>query len=106
MTPYVAGEYGKGIRFNAKFDLTGVTKITISVERSDGTIFTSEDVTIGIVDIKSVYGVFKAYQYSIYVSQLNDFPENITGRFYVKLTYDFGNVRSLKTQQFLMEISS
>ena len=105
MIPYVAGEDGKGIRFDADFDITGVTKITIDVERPDESKFTSDVVTIGIVDVKTEYGIFKAYQYSIYVTKAGDFPEHLNGRYYVKLTYDFGSVRSLKTQSFLMEVA-
>ncbi len=101
-----AGEYGKILRINTGYDLSGATAISLSVTRPDGSSFVRDqnDVSIGNSTIQAdvqqpdgstVQKTFAAGEYVEYTLQDGDIPDS--GRYRAKLQVDFGPAQRLIT---------
>ncbi len=106
MTVLVAGEYGKVLRINAGYDLSGATAFALTVTRPDASTFSAgtAQITVGAATIQAkverpdgsvVQKTFIAGEYVEYTLTNGDIP--IKGRYHARLQADFGAAQRLRS---------
>ena len=101
--PLVAGEAGKLIYINTRYDVTGASGLGLDVIRPDGSTFarTEADLTVGAVDITIEGVALAAGQYVTYLLQAGDIVTK--GRHTFKLTFT-GAGQVLKSVDKVIEV--
>lgn len=82
-----AGEFGLVVNFDAQYDMSSFSALTLLFTRPDGTVFTvtAPQVTLGTVPITTPLGAFAANQYAQY--KIADGDLTLPGMYSARLSY-------------------
>lgn len=79
------GEYGIALNFNANYNLSSATTLSLSVVRPDNSAFVAQP-TRGTVDLVTTdVGTYLANQYATYIFQSGDL--SVAGTYFVRMVY-------------------
>ena len=101
-------EHGVTPRIDCRFDLTGLTNVSLDVTRPDGSAFTipHERFSVGLEDVQDEQGatIMLGNQYVYFVTEAGEFTSE--GDYALILTADFGSGKRLKTVETIFNVEA